>query len=169
MIFYEIPYLLIIFIFLGVLGNLNMNVDTIVIVLVIAYVLFEAFWFSMLQISKKELLSKNNVDHQGVKKAWNSMYLCGLLRVAAITVALFFALKDEAFKISNGSFFDMLCGWINGIFKFCISVLCSIVTWQVGASIADERNSYNKGKIVVFNIIQILVGALVSVGVLIEW
>lgn len=164
MIFYEIPYLLIIFIFLGVLGNLNMNVDTIVIVLVIAYVLFEAFWFSMLQISKKELLSKNNVDHQGVKKAWNSMYLCALLRVSTITFALFFSLMAEAAKISDGSFFAMLGGWFNGAIKCFIAVLCSIVSWWVGVLIAEERNSYNKGKIVLFNIIQILVGALVSVG-----
>lgn len=163
MIFYEIPYLLIIFVFLGILGQLSMNVDTIVVVAVIAYVLFEAFWFFILQSSKKELLSKNNVNHRGIKKAWNSMYLCALFRVSVVTVALFFSLRTEAVKISDGSFFDLLGGWFNGIIKCFIAVLCSIVSWQIEVA---ERNGYNKERLVLFNIIQIFGGVLVSIGLI---
>lgn len=173
-IIYEIPILLIVMLVLGVLGIGMQYINTIVIVCVITYALFEMFWvYGVLHSSKENMLKKKNIGRQRVKRIWFSMYICALFRVLVITIALFLSLKGEATRITEGSFFDMLFAWGDGIFTYLIVLLCTCVSWGISINIGGNAfDGYgadltNK-RVVLFNIFQILssvaVGALMILG-----
>lgn len=138
-IIYEIPILLIVMLVLGVLGIGMQYIDTIVIICVIAYALFEMFWvYGVLYSSKENMLEKKNTGHQKVKRIWFSMYSCALFRVLVITIALFLSLRAEATRITEGSFFDMLFAWGDGIFTCLTVLLCTCVSWGVSIKIGGN-------------------------------
>lgn len=161
-IIYEIPILLIALIVLGILGIGMQYVNTIMVICVITYVLFEMlFVYGVLHNSKVNMLKNKNVDNKKVKKMWLSMYICALFRILIITITLCLTLGTYVDKIENGSFFDMLFGWGDGILTYLSFGLVSCISWfialKIGGNVFDGYGGeMTTKKVVIFNIFQIV-------------
>ncbi len=168
MIVYEIPILFIVFIALGILGIGVEYIDTIFIICVVAYALFEMFFVNKLYYAKETWLKKEGVSHQKIKKAWFSMYACTLFRVLVVTIAFCLSLKVEVTRITGDSFFGMLLGWGNGIFKCLFAALCTSISWVLSQIICFKElegfgTEIKNTRIVLFNIFQILSSLITGV------
>lgn len=160
---YEIPIILILLVFLGILGIMEIYISTIAKILVVIYLLMEAFSIYFIRISRNEHKERYKSNSYILKKVWISMYICSVLRVIITCIALYYSLMSDARLISEGSFSESLKGWYNGFVDAFVALVGWFGSFFVQVLVLGDINygkDLNKNKVVILNIAQIL-GALI--------